>query len=90
MFHRLNCAIKSGIDRFLSQELSPEEIEKMHLNEGLGLEDVNATHNCDIAALDFFQEKWEEYPDYPPWDDSIYDGTLDFRNTLPESSMFDD
>jgi len=61
MFHRLTCTIKSGIDRFLSQELSPEEIEKMHLNEGLGLEDVQEEMPVDIREL------FEPIADHEPY-----------------------
>ena len=50
MFHRLTDFMKNGIDRFLSQELSPEEIEEMRLDEGLRLEDVEKKN----AKMDFF------------------------------------
>jgi hypothetical protein len=51
MFQRLTDIMKNRIDRFLSQELSPEEIEEMHLNEGLGLEDVEGESLADMVEM---------------------------------------
>jgi len=51
MFQRLTDIMKNRIDRFLSQELSPEEIEEMHLNEGLGLEDVEGENLADMVEM---------------------------------------
>ena len=51
MFHRLTDFMKNGIDRFLSRELSPEEIEEMRLDEGLRLEDVKRESLDDILEM---------------------------------------
>ena len=58
MFQRLTDIMKNRIDRFLSQELSPEEIEEMHLNEGLGLEDVEGESLADMVEM-FAQQDGE-------------------------------
>ena len=53
MIYRLTDLIKNSINNFLSQELSPDEIEEMRLNEGLRLEDVKQENMADI--LEFLQ-----------------------------------
>ena len=50
MIYRLTDLIKNSINNFLSQELSPEEIEEMRLNEGLSLEDVKQENMVDVIA----------------------------------------
>ena len=51
MIYRLTDFIKNSINNFLSQELSPDEIEEMRLNEGLRLEDVKVEEPVDVYEL---------------------------------------
>lgn len=51
MIYRLTDLIKNSINSFLSQELSPDEIEEMRLNEGLRLEDVKVEEPVDVREL---------------------------------------
>ena len=87
MIYRLTDFIKNSINNFLSQELSPDEIEEMRLSEGLRLEDVKVEEPVDVRELfepadevDFYDPFLGDFNHADPihWCLRAYD--FDFRN----------